>query len=470
MSNYAWFCRWRPLFLPAMLSMVIGSLQAQHPYKIKGCLDNNKYQEVYLARIRGAETKIMDTSLVTNGCFDFYLGDSTLPGMYSIILDVKKEAYIRVLFNGENIVFHSDLGHLLDSMTFTESKENMLYYEYSRFTARSNRKIDLLTRLSGLYDHEDKFYKKCREEIDKVNQLTAAEPLNMIARSPGTFFAILLKAQQPIRVPDNLDDGQRKKYYREHYLDNVDLSYTPMIRTDLLPQLLKNYLTFFEQKDFTQTEQELSYLDGIDQLLARCKSNRDMYDFVIRQLLEIFRYGNYDIMGAYITEKFMLSNKCESEANPGNYKMTIENIRRVSVGKTAPEIILKDSLGTGTGKLSEFTDDFILVVFWSTTCSHCTKMLPELSDLYSKCQGNSFEILCFSLDADKNKWKAFLSKGNYKWINYNDPLGWQGNTARDFNVSATPIFFLLNKEKKIIAKPIDMAELTAKLRSLNILK
>ena len=97
-------------------------------------------------------------------------------------------------------------------------------------------------------------------------------------------------------------------------------------------------------------------------------------------------------------------------------------------------------------------------------------MLPELSSIYAKCHVNSFEILCYSLDADRKKWKDFLAGGNYQWVNYNDSLGWKSKVARDFNVNATPLFFLLNKEKKIIAKPTDLGELAEKLRSLAILK
>jgi len=136
---------------------------------------------------------------------------------------------------------------------------------------------------------------------------------------------------------------------------------------------------------------------------------------------------------------------------------------------TAPEIILKDSLGSVT-RLSEITGDYFLIVFWASTCSHCSKMLPELSDLYSKMDNNYIKVLAFSLDTDKKKWSDFLSHGNYRWMNYNDTLGWQSNAASDYNVSATPMLFLLNKGKVIISKPEDLTELTVKLRSLNILR
>lgn len=459
----------RKLFLFIILALSLGTLQAQNPYKVNGCLDNNKYQEVYLAKILGAKTTIVDTSRVSKGCFDFYLDPSTPPGMYSIILDPKKNAYIRILFNRENIVFQSDLGHLLNSMNFAESKENKLYYDYSKFISNCNRKIEMLTKIATLYTTEDAFFKNCQEEITNINRQLDTYPIQIITDYPGTFVAKLYKAQQPVNVPIGINDKERKRYIQGHYLDNIDFSYSPLVRTDILPIYFKNYLALFEQNGFSQTEQEVSYTEGIDKLLAKCSANQEVLDFAIKELLEIFSYGNYDIMNAYITEKYMLSDKCESDADARNYKMTIENIRRVSVGKFAPEIVMTDASGKET-RLSSFTNDYTLVVFWSTNCPHCTTMLPELKDIYSKCDSNSFKILAFSIDTDRKKWTDFLTKDSYKWINYNDPMGSQSSTCRAYNISATPLFFLLNKEKKIVAKPLDLVELKEKLSSFNILK
>lgn len=459
----------RKPFLLIIFALFFGTLQSQNTYKVKGCLDNIKYQKVYLATILGTKTKIVDSSQVTNGCFDFNLPLAAPPGMYSIILDARKNAYIRILFNNENIVFHSDLGHLLDSMNFTESRENKLYYDYSRFISVCNRKVEMLTKISNLYTTGDKFFKNCQEEITIVNQQMVDEPVKIIRNSPGTFVAQLLNAQQPVYIPESINEKGRKRYLQDHYLDNIDFTYAPLVRTDILPIAVKNYMALFEQKGFSQAEQEVSYTEGIDKLLAKCAVNQEVMDFVIKELLEIFSFGNYDIMNAYITEKYMLSNKCESDADARNYKMTIDNIRRVSVGKSAPEIVMTDNSGNET-RLSSFTNDYTLVVFWSTTCPHCTKMLPELKDIYSRCDTNSLKIISFSLDPDRKKWTDFLAKDNYKWINYNDPSGWQGKTCQAYNIRATPLFFLLNKEKIIVAKPLDLVELKEKLRSFKILK
>ena len=42
--------------------------------------------------------------------------------------------------------------------------------------------------------------------------------------------------------------------------------------------------------------------------------------------------------------------------------------------------------------------------------------------------------------------------------------GFMGKPADDYNIYATPTMFLLDREKKIIAKPISMRELEQVLR------
>ena len=456
--------------LAALLLIFINFLlYSQDNYKINGCLDNFNNKEVYLAQVRGSGTRIIDTSIVINRCFNFSLSKSTLPGMYSIILDKRKNAFIRILFNNENIVFHSDFSRMLESMNFFESNENRLYYEYSKFIANNNRKADLISRLSGLYKNEDTFFISCLDEIKKINLSLTTEPARMISEAPATFFAHLLKAQQPILVPDNLDDQKRKEFYKEHYLDNIDFNYSPLENTDLLPSLIKTYISFFKEAGLAFKDQVTSYLEASDKLISKCKINESMTDFIIKELTEIFRFGDYDIVAADLTEKYLLPRKNNSKSEISYYKTTIEKIRRVSVGKPAPEINFNDSNGNNN-RLSEFRDDYILVIFWSINCSHCTEMLPELSNIYSLCKDNSIRIIAYSLDTDTKSWNDFLLKGNYKWTNWNDPIGSHSKTVLDYDVTATPSLFLLNKEKVIIAKPVDLYELKEKLISLNILR
>jgi hypothetical protein len=48
--------------------------------------------------------------------------------------------------------------------------------------------------------------------------------------------------------------------------------------------------------------------------------------------------------------------------------------------------------------------------------------------------------------------------------------GFGGKSADDFNIYATPTMFLLDREKKILSKPISLMELEQALRDYNLVK
>ena len=96
------------------------------------------------------------------------------------------------------------------------------------------------------------------------------------------------------------------------------------------------------------------------------------------------------------------------------------------------------------------TPNYILV-FWSTSCSHCLREIPELYS-YSKTKSN-LKVVAFALENDAFIWETY-SKANLKgWHNVLGLNKWENKTARTYQINATPSYFILDKNKKIIAKP-----------------
>ena len=82
----------------------------------------------------------------------------------------------------------------------------------------------------------------------------------------------------------------------------------------------------------------------------------------------------------------------------------------------------------------------------------------------------SMQIMAISLDTDKEEWMAALQEGEYTWINASELKGWDSQVAIDYNIYATPTMFLLDRDKKILAKPITLKELKQALYKENILQ
>jgi len=86
-------------------------------------------------------------------------------------------------------------------------------------------------------------------------------------------------------------------------------------------------------------------------------------------------------------------------------------------------------------------------------------MIPKLEEFYTSKKDSSFKIIAISLDANKNDWLNFIKTNKLDWLNLNDPKGWNGAAATSYSLYATPTMFLVDKDKKILGKPLTIEEL-----------
>ena len=433
-------------------------------FHIQGCIRNMSYTKVYLAEILGDETRYIDSASVATGCFSLQLKVNQSTSLFSLVLNKKNNAYIRLIYNKENIEFSADLQHLLSTITFTSSTENTAYYNYTRKMDTLSKKTESLNKLQQLYDPYDPYSQSIQAELKKLNHSMRIVSLDVANKRKGTFFSKFLIAQQPVTIPE-LPQELKDEYLRTHYLDNFDLTYDPLTHTDLLPQAIRNYLALYEKRSYSYDQQEKKYELAVYNLLSIKGMSAVISGFITKELLNYFQFGNYDILGAFINDTYIQKNLCHDDQQLANLTKQTENIRRVAVGQMSPEIMLQ---GQKYANLSQVPNPYTLIVFWATTCPHCTQMLPELKNIYLHQKGNALELIAISIDNSKSTLDAFLEKGNYPWINYSDYKGWSGPIASAFNIRGTPTFYLLDQSKKIIAKPFDVDEVKLKLQAIGV--
>jgi peroxiredoxin len=446
---------------------IINGLYAysQGTIKIKGCIRDMPYAKVYLGALYAGKMTYIDSTLASNGCFDFYI-DATRPtGLYNIVMNRQSNSFMRVIINKEPIEFNSVFSSLLDSMNFTAGEENTFYYNYTKLAQKAMEKKDLLKKLLLLYPSSSAFSKTLQTEMKQADVMAADYAADLIAKHPNSFAAAYIKSQQPVALPAGSNEPS---YLRQHYLDNVDFSNGSLLNSDIFTVSILNYISFVESNKNTYREQVLAYAEALDNIMARTASRQELYDYYLGQLRERYRYGNYDILGAYLTAYYQDVKPGAPKVFPGNAAERLSKLGTITVGKKAPEI----SMPTYDGKQTSLADiqaDYTLLVFWSTDCSHCTEMLPVLKQVYDKRKGPSLEVLAVSLDTQRDIWETFIKKGNYSWMNYSDMKGFNSDIAKAYDIKGTPTFLLLNRDKIVIHKPATIEELVNRLKSLNII-
>jgi thiol-disulfide isomerase/thioredoxin len=95
-----------------------------------------------------------------------------------------------------------------------------------------------------------------------------------------------------------------------------------------------------------------------------------------------------------------------------------------------------------------------LLYFWEADCGHCKKSTPKLYEVFEKYKDQGVEVLAVhvinSIEG-KEKWIDFINE--YELLDWTNCWSPHNNDFRtDYNLLSFPQLFLLDEDKKIIAK------------------
>ena len=116
-----------------------------------------------------------------------------------------------------------------------------------------------------------------------------------------------------------------------------------------------------------------------------------------------------------------------------------------------------------------------ILVFWDPECGHCKKELPKLAEYYKKIKDKN-SVSVYAVSSDHNDaWKKFIRDNKLDFMNvavpqevYKDQmkvneyvLGGHTdvkslNYASTYDIFTTPQIYLLDKDKIIVGKKLDV--------------
>ena len=144
----------------------------------------------------------------------------------------------------------------------------------------------------------------------------------------------------------------------------------------------------------------------------------------------------------------------------------VDALMQVSVGRTAPDILLNDrGTITALSKLVE-ANRYTALFFYSSTCDHCHAQMPSLKIDRRKYLPKGFNVIGIALDVDSADFLRSIEENAIPWKCYSEFNGWGATSAKTYQVKATPTFYLLDGNMKIVAKPGDADELGSRLKNL----
>lgn len=136
-----------------------------------------------------------------------------------------------------------------------------------------------------------------------------------------------------------------------------------------------------------------------------------------------------------------------------------------SIGGTVSEIEMPDKDGKNIS-LTSIKAKIVLIDFWGSWCAPCRRESRELNEVYKKYQPQEFEIYGVGLESEKDAWLKAIEQDKRVWTNVASFTEFNTPTAFDFAVTSLPANFLIDENRRVLAKNIHGRELKEMLENI----
>lgn len=454
------------LLLISTFSLTTLTSLSSNGYSIKIRVNGIKDTLCYLANYYGDKQYLKDTAKVDlKGQFIFE-GKETLPGgIYLVVMPNK--TYFEIIINDQKVfALETDTNDYIKNMKVKGSEENQLFYDYLQYInpkGKENERLRKeLDKIKGDKTKSDSV-EVVKKQINHLDQDVINYRLQYIEKYSTTFLAKVFKAMIEPKVPEppvlengKIDSSFNFNYYKSHFFDFIDFSDDRLLRTPLFHNKIKQYVS-----NLTLQHPD-SIINTADYILKKARVNEDIFKYCLVYLLNT--YANSNVMGmdavyVYLVENYYAKGDAAWLDEAQLYRIIdrAKTLKPLLIGKTAPDMIMKDINGQYQS-LHNTDAEYTILCFWDPDCGHCKKEIPKLLELYNKVKNSSVQVYAVCTEVEENKWRIFISDYKLDWINVAD-VHHQSNFRNTYDISSTPVIYLLDRKKEILAKKISVEQL-----------
>ncbi|MCX6249561.1 MAG: redoxin domain-containing protein [Bacteroidetes bacterium] len=455
--------------IPLLIGLILISfaLFPQSYYKVTGSIRGLTLKKVYISAVYGDKIPILDSTVTDEkGNFIVKVRMDKPAGLYRCWWD--KEKSVDLIINKEDVSFQTIVEEPGDSMDILSSVENKLYYWSMQRDRTNQARLSLLMPVVEYYPVKDDFYRQVTTEYEGIQKAQEKIVDSLAKLYLGSFAVHIWKLQQTPFLPSTLSKEESVNYMKAHFFDNIDFTDTLLLHSNAWSNKAISYLGLWGNSRLSQKQLGGEFIKAVTAMLSAASVNAEVYKFLLDYFLGGFDKYHFDDVITYMADHFQDPFSCEDAAKKTSLQKKLETFKKISVGKVAPDIEVPDMTGKPV-KLSGIKSEYTLLIFWSSECGHCTQMMPKVKDIYDKQKPKRYEIFAVSIDTSRSEWTTFIKDEKLKWLNASDLKGFDSKAADSYNIYATPTMFLLDADKKILAKPISWKELEQNLKDFKLL-
>jgi thiol-disulfide isomerase/thioredoxin len=438
------------MFKKALFLLLISTLVVQAQHTITGTfIPKEDYKWAILYKMSPTRPHYISQGKINDGKIAFTLDSTQTKGIYKIVYDIPQEEFnFDLIYDGkEDITFTFDKSK---GVTFTQSSQNNLLDEYITSMTEVGKDIGAFY-VNNLADKNQliTLFNKQRELQEAFEN-----------QAKGKLVYEFIKASKPYIPEDYVDATTYITDLQKHYFDTIDYTNPVLQSSSFLMERTLGYMIGFvpDENDILQ-----AYANNLDEIYTHLqKAPLNFQKSFMSDLWQ--KLVNYKLTETanYLAEKYLIP--VATQLGDTELVENLTQFKNLSIGNVAPDFSWETTQNgqTKTQNLHslDVAQNYILV-FWSSTCSHCLKQIPQLQKFVKTLDSTKYKVIAIGLeDEDNTNWNSEIYYYP-EFIHVYGPGKWKNPIGKKYGVTGTPTYFVLDKDKKFIAKPQNFEELKA---------
>lgn len=478
--------------LSAFAGLLFTGLNAQNGFDIKFNIKNCTDTTMYLVHTVFDRQYVSDTcKKVKNGQVQFK-GKKTLDkGVYTLVSQDKATYFDFLVNETSKFSVSFDRNDIANTLKSNGSKENEQMFAYLKFMTNKNKEFTDFRNTLKNKSKEDST-KLCNEKLKVMNDEVQNYDKTFMEKNKGTFVYDFfnMKSEKeakdvPLASNGRPDSLFRYMYYKNHFFDGVDFKDERILSIPFFDDRVKRY---FDAVIYQYSADTI--IVEIDRMLAACKEQGMIYNVLLGHFTykyETDKRMGFDKAFVHIAEKYILSGKAKevySEETVEKIRERVKVMKNLLIDAKASELYLIDTvdgkkvskLGFDTVTTSKSATDlymkhidlltpmfktlymvnakYTVLVFWDVDCGHCQTEIPKLNESVKKLNGKvDYKVLAIYTKDDFDRWRKFVIDKKLEFMNVYDPVH-LNNMKDKYDIVATPVIFVLDKNKVIKGKKL----------------
>jgi len=407
---------------------------------------------------------IVDSAIIdANGHFELSRKNLLPQGFYYFILPGQKA--LQFLIDRDQIFeFSGDMANIATTAEVKGSRCVELFYDGMKFDATSGlgAKIAAVAQKLSLPPSSQEFKDALKEYnglLDQVDQKIASYQKS----DPNNFFTKFKVGGQnprlgyPVKANGLLDTSKQVYDYRVHFWDGYDFAEKDLLRTPVFANKIKRFF-----KDLIPLQQD-SIIKYTDKLVIQAGDNPTYFRAITNWVALQFEPAHTNLMDgeavySHIIGKYFTDEKA-TWSTPEDLKKLRARASEMTqslIGKKAGNVTANDRNGKSQ-TLYDLKGDVIVVFIYSPDCEHCQEQTPILKGIYQNWHNKGVDIYSIAANTTKKEWLEFGAKFQLPWPDVFDATN--ASWYPKYFVDITPEVYVLDKNRKIVAKNINVKQL-----------